>query len=129
MKHTNPADAPIISAPIGPTKPEAGVIVPRPATIPVTIPRTLGLPYLIHSENIQTKDPVAALICVTNIAIPASPLAATALPALKPNHPTHNMPAPVTDIVKLCGGIAVLGKPLRLPNTIAATMAPVPAVK
>ena len=32
------------SAPVGPTKPEAGVIVPSPATMPVTMPSTLGLP-------------------------------------------------------------------------------------
>ena len=52
----------MIKAPIGPTKPDAGVIVPSPATIPVTIPKTLGLPYLIHSAYIHTSEAVAALI-------------------------------------------------------------------
>ena len=43
-KQTTPAMMPTISAPPGPTKPEAGVMVARPATMPVTPPRTLGLP-------------------------------------------------------------------------------------
>ena len=46
---STPAIAPRISAPIGPTKPDAGVIVARPATMPVTMPTRLGLPYRIHS--------------------------------------------------------------------------------
>ena len=89
------------NAPAGPTKPEAGVIVPRPATIPVTIPRTEGLPCLVHSIIIQDREPEAADIWVTSIAIPASPLAANAEPPLKPNQPTHSMPAPVTVMVRL----------------------------
>ena len=40
--------------------PEAPVIVPRPAIMPVTVPRSLGLPYLIHSINIQVIAPAAA---------------------------------------------------------------------
>ncbi len=71
---------------------------------------------------------MAALICVTSIAMPASPPALSALPALKPNQPTHNMPAPVIVMVMLCGIIAVRGKPRRLPSTIAVTMAATPAV-
>ena len=39
---------------------EAGVIVPRPATMPVTIPRTEGLPCLVHSMIIQASEPAAA---------------------------------------------------------------------
>ena len=41
--------------------PDAGVIVARPATIPVAMPTMVGLPPLIHSA-IQVKAPVAALI-------------------------------------------------------------------
>ena len=44
---------PMASAPIGPANPEAGVIATSPATAPVAIPRTLGLPYLSHSTVIQ----------------------------------------------------------------------------
>ena len=47
------------------------------------------------------RDPAAADIWVTNIAIPASEFAASALPALNPNQPTHSIDAPVTVIVKL----------------------------
>ena len=43
-KHTVPAVRPMATAPMGPTKPEAGVMVPRPATMPVTTPSIEGLP-------------------------------------------------------------------------------------
>ena len=68
-------------------------------------------------------------MCVTSIAMPASALAATALPALKPNQPTHSMPAPVTLMVRLCGGSSRPGKPSRAPRTSAAVSAPTPAVR
>src|SRR6188508_3219894 len=114
-KQTTPAVRPMTTAPIGPTKPDAGVIVPKPATIPVTMPRTLGLPNLIHSMAIQTVAPAAAAVCVTSIAMPALPLAASALPALKPNQPTHSNDAPETVIVRLSDGMDVFGNPVRLP--------------
>jgi hypothetical protein len=47
---------------------------------------------------------------------------------LKPNQPTHSSDAPITVIVKLCGGIAVVGNPVRLPITRAATRAAMPAL-
>jgi len=49
-------------------------------------------------------------------ALVASGLAASALPALNPNHPTHSRHAPIKLIVIECGGIAVDGYPLRLPR-------------
>jgi hypothetical protein len=67
-------------------------------------------------------------MCVTKIAIPARPSEANALPPLNPNQPTQSIPAPVTTIVMLCGGIAICGKPFRLPNTIAETYAATPAL-
>ena len=48
---------PMITAPMGPTKPEAGVIEARPATIPVTRPTELGFPYFAHSMNAQVSAP------------------------------------------------------------------------
>ena len=42
--------------------------------------------------------------------MPAAPLAAIALPALKPNQPTQSMPAPVTVVGRLCGGMGVRRK-------------------
>ena len=81
--------------------PEAGVIVARPATIPVAIPTIVAFPDLNHSIAIHVSAPRAALICVTSIAIPALPSAATALPALNPNHPTQSIDAPIITIVLL----------------------------
>ena len=103
-------------------------MVANPATIPVAIPTTVGLPCLIHSINIQVKAPTDALICVTSIAMPALLSAATALPALNPNHPTHNIAAPITTMVRLCGGIGVCGKPFLEPSVKAQINAATPQV-
>ncbi len=88
------------------------MIVARPATMPVIAPRPLGLPNFIHSMAIQVTAPVAAEMCVTNMAIPALPSAASALPALNPNQPTQSMPAPVKLMVS-CGALSVLLESLR----------------
>jgi hypothetical protein len=48
-------NATISNAPAGPTKPDAGVIVPKPATIPVTVPNAVGLPNLIVNYNFPFK--------------------------------------------------------------------------
>ena len=77
---------------------------------------------------IHAREPQAAERCVTNIAIAALLSAASADPALKPNQPTHSMPAPVTVMVRLCGGMAVCPKPRRGPIITAATRAATPAV-
>ena len=45
---------------IGNTKPDAGVIVPSPATAPEIIPRTDGFPRVHHSSTIQVKAPALA---------------------------------------------------------------------
>ncbi len=127
-KHTPPARRPMTSAPPGPTKPEAGVMVPSPATIPVAAPRTLGLPNRHHSMADQAMTPAAAEMWVATRAMAALPSAARALPALKPNHPTHSIPAPPTVMVRLWGMMGVLGKPSRGPITSAATSAATPAV-
>ena len=108
--------------------PEAGVTVANPATIPVTIPIKDGLPNLFHSINIQTNAAVAAEICVTNIAIPAFPLAPNADPALNPNQPTQSIAAPIIVRTGLCGGVIDFGNPFLLPIVKAATSAAVPAV-
>ena len=76
--------------------PAAGVMVANPATMPVAMPTTVGLPCLIHSRAIQVKAATAALMWVTSMAMPASVLAATALPALNPNQPTQSIAAPMT---------------------------------
>jgi hypothetical protein len=103
-------------------------MVPSPATMPVTMPSTEGLPWRSHSMPIQASAPAAADMWVTSIAMLALPLAASADPPLKPNQPTHNMPAPATVSVRLWGGSAWVPKPLRGPSTRAATRAATPAV-
>src|SRR5471030_931447 len=96
QKQITPAATPIAIAPPGSTKPEAGVIATSPATAPETMPSTDGLPLVIHSANIQPSAAAAVAICVTVIAMPARPFAATAEPALNPNQPTHSKAAPIT---------------------------------
>ena len=91
------------------TNPEAGVMATNPATAPEIPPRTLGLPLWIHSAPIQPRAAAAAPKCVATKALVARPDAARALPALKPNHPTHSRHAPMTLITKLCGFMGSLG--------------------
>ena len=67
-----------------------------PATAPEAMPRTLGLPLLTHSVNIQPSAAAPVAICVASIAMPARPSAATAEPALNPNQPTHRSEAPMS---------------------------------
>src|SRR6202451_952685 len=95
QKQPTPAAMPITSAPPGSTKPDAGVIATRPATAPEAAPSTDGLPLTIHSANIQPRAAAAVAICVTDMAMPARPFAATADPALKPNQPTQSNEAPI----------------------------------
>ena len=95
-KQPTPEAKPITMAPMGPTKPQAGVIATSPPTAPDAIPSTLGLPWFTHSQIIQPSAADAVAICVTAIAMPAVPSAASSLPALKPNQPTQSMEAPIT---------------------------------
>ena len=104
------------------------MIATSPATAPVAMPSTLALPCLIHSAIIQPRAAEAVATWVTSIAMPAAPSAATALPALKPNQPTHSIEAPTTVSTVLCGGITLSGYPWRLPTTRAATRAATPAL-
>src|SRR5438067_10247834 len=110
----------------GPTKPEAGVMATSPATAPEAAPSTVGLPRVAHSVNIQPSAADAAAVFVARKALAASPLASSALPALKPNQPNHNKAAPITVIGRLCGCIGWWPYPLRLPSTTAHTSAETP---
>src|SRR5271167_5148027 len=113
---------------VGPTKPDAGVIATNPATAPEAMPKTLGLPLTIHSANIQLNAAAAVAICVAAIAMPARPSAAVAEPALKPNQPTHNSEAPISVNVRLCGAMASLPYPTRLPSTKQLARPAIPAL-
>jgi hypothetical protein len=74
------------------------------------------LPRTIHSIIGHTNDATAVAMVVVMKALAAMPSAATALPALKPYQPTHNMPVPIEHSTMLCGGMGSLGKPRRLPS-------------
>src|SRR5438128_12257791 len=103
-------------APLGVTKPHAGVMTTKPATAPEQKPSTLGLPRVIHSAIGQTKEATAVARVVVVNAFAAMTSAPTALPALNPYQPTHNMPVPTMHNTMLCGGIGSLPKPMRLPR-------------
>src|ERR1700704_6608891 len=121
-----PATTPISMAGMGLTNPEAGVIATSPATAPEIAPNTLGLPFAIHSANIHPSTAAAVAICVATNALEASAPAATALPALNPNQPTHSRQAPITLSTTLCGRMDSFGNPTRLPIYSAQTSAETP---
>src|SRR5262249_2677743 len=104
-----PAARPISSAGTGVTKPDAGVIATRPATAPEIAPSALGRPRAIHSAASHPIVAAAAAKCAARKALAARPVEASALPALKPNQPTHSRHAPMKLRTRLCGGIGSLG--------------------
>src|SRR6478752_457778 len=110
-------------APIGDTLPHAGVIATRPATAAVAPPSAVGAPRCRYSMIAHATTAVEVAVLVLRNARPASGLALSALPALKPNQPVHSRPAPIRHSGRLCGGIGSLPKPRRWPSISAATMA------
>src|SRR5688572_17379982 len=93
-RQTTPATTPSMAAPIGPTKPAAGVTATRPATTPETRPSS-DIFHLNTNSMIIQDSPAAAV--ATNVFIMARPAPepdSRAEPALKPNQPTHNRAAP-----------------------------------
>src|SRR4051812_7569731 len=112
---------------IGPTYPAAGVIATSPTTMAVAAPTAVGLLERIASSSVQTQSVPAGARKVAVNANPAIPFAATALPALKPNHPNQRTPAPSSVNGTLCGSRGPDGKSRRLPTTMAATSAAIPA--
>ena len=118
---------PIISPEIGLTKPDAGVTVASPAIEPVTTPKTVGLPLRIHSKNAQVKPAHAAAAFVVTKALMAKPLAAKALPALKPNHPNQSNDVPKTTKGKLCGAGTLWSRFFLLPMIKVTANAAIPA--
>src|SRR5437867_156379 len=121
-----PATPPTRTADMGLTKPAPGVIATSPATAPLAAPSIVGFPEWFHSANNHVSAAVAAAVFVVTKAFAAKPLAFRALPALNPNHPTQSKAAPVTAKGRLCGAIYSVGKPRRLPTTMAHTRAETP---
>src|SRR5512140_237547 len=103
-------------AAIGLTNPEAGVMATNPATQPEAAASVVGFPLWCHSMATQETVAAAAARWVTTKALAARPLAARALPALKPNHPNQRMPAPSTVIGRLWGMMALEPNSLRRPT-------------
>src|SRR5262245_2450859 len=99
----------MIRAAIGVTNPEAGVMANSPNTATEKPTSAVGLPLRIHTNTSNPTPAAAAPQCGATNALEARPPAATALPALNPNQPTHSRHAPITLITRLCGAIAALG--------------------
>src|SRR5713101_6472557 len=96
---------PTMTAPLGFTYPQAGVMTTKPATAPEQKPSKLGLPLTIHSAIGQTKEATAVAIVVVVNALAAITSAPTALPALNPYHPTQSIPVPIIQSTMLCGAM------------------------
>src|ERR1700688_5160905 len=99
---------PIARAGIGATNPAAGVMATSPATAPEIAPRALARPFLIHSAMLQLIAAAAVAKSVATNAVGANELASSALPALKPNQPTHSRQAPMKRKTRKCGGMGCL---------------------
>ena len=65
-----------------------------PATTPEQVPKTEGLPRVIHSIAAQVSPPAAAAKWVAQKRAGRQSAGIQALPALKPNQPTQSMAAP-----------------------------------
>ncbi len=98
-------------------------MVTRPATAPEQKPRTLAFPLSKYSATAQPNDATLAAKVVVRKAFAATPSAASADPALNPYHPTQSIPVPTIQSTMLCGGMASLFHPIRLPRMIQAVKA------
>ena len=77
-------------------------------TAPVQAPMVVGFLLQSQSMTIHVIAAIAVATWVTRKAFAASPSAASPLPALKPNHPSHRNEVPMKKKVTLCG---VMGCP------------------
>src|SRR2546423_14233799 len=106
----------MITAPLGPTYPHAGVITTSPPTAPEQNPRTLGLPRKMYASMAQVKEATAVSRVVVVKALAAMVSAPSALPALNPYHPTQSMPVPTMQRTMEWGARISLRNPSRGPN-------------
>src|SRR5438132_463808 len=117
---------PMITAPVESTYPHAGVITTNPATAPEQNPSTLALPRRRSSSIAQVNEATAVASVVVMNALAAIPSAPSALPALKPYQPTHNIPAPTMQRTMLWGAMISFRKPSRGPSSAQRTSADQP---
>ena len=106
------------------TAPAAGVMATKPATAPVATPTAPIFPVFRCDITPQVNAAVEAARLVTKKAFAAESLAATAEPALNPNHPSQRIAAPRTTYGTLLGCIPGF---LRFPTRSAAATAAIPA--
>src|SRR6266571_5644489 len=125
---TIPAATPIITAPVGATYPQAGVITTSPATAPEQNPSTLGLPRSEYSSMAQVNEATAVASVVVMNAFAAIPSAARALPALNPYQPTQSKPVPTMHSTILCGAMISFLNPSLCPRRMHSTSADQPEV-
>src|SRR5436190_14985769 len=123
-----PAAIPITTAPLGATYPQPGVITTSPPTAPEQNPRTLGLPRRAYSSMAHVNEATAVASIVLVNAFAAIPSGASALPALKPYHPTQSKPVPTMQSTMLCGAMISFLNPSRCPRRIHKTSADQPEV-
>ena len=100
------------------------MIATNPATAPVATPTAPIFPVFRCEITPQVNAAVEAAKLVTRKAFAAESLAATAEPALNPNHPSQRIAAPRTTYGTLLGCIPGFR---RLPTSRAATTAAMPA--
>ena len=74
--------------------------------MPVATPTAVALPARTTSSRIHTTSVAAGASMVFTKASAAEPLAALALPPLKPNQPNHKTVAPSSTKGTLCGSKA-----------------------
>src|SRR5437762_9746085 len=113
----------MITAPLGSTYPQAGVITTSPATAPEQKPSTLGLRRNAYSSMAHVNEATAAASVVIVKAFAAIPSGASALPALKPYQPTQSKPVPTMQSTMLCGAMISFLNQNRWPRRMQRTNA------
>src|SRR3989344_7337499 len=99
----------------------------NPHTAPIAAARADGLPFCAHESAAHVSAAAAAAVFVTTNALAARAPAASAEPALNPNHPNHRSAAPsITNGTLLAETEGPSGS-MRLPTTIAEASAEKPA--
>ena len=123
----------MMMAPTGDTRSHPAVMPTSPASTPLSVSESDGLPYFIHVMNIVAVPPAtAARLVVRKTWLMAvrftSPEAASCEPGLKPNQPSQRMKTPSEASVRLWPGMArLLPSLLYLPMRGPSAMAPIRA--
>ena len=97
----------------------------RPTTAPIAAPIAEGLSPLMASKATHVTIAVAAAVLVFKNADTAIPSAASELPPLNPNHPSHNNAAP-SNTNGTFAGFAESCDCVRFPRNNAPARAAIP---